>query len=309
MRAVTIDDFGATPAVTEVAQPVPGPGEILVRVRAASLNGFDGAVVYGFLKDMLEHKFPITLGKDFAGTVEAVGEGVERAAGEQVFGVVMKPVVSDGSFGEYVVVGEGYGVAAIPEGVDFAQAGALGLAGTAAADVIDAIAPAEGETVLITGATGGVGAYAIQLAAAAGAAVIATAKPGAETDFVLGLGAAHAVDWTGDLAAQVRALAPEGVTSAVHLAGDAAQLADLVAAGGRLASTLGFGPEQAEGRDLTVTSVMANPVAATLERLAAAVAAGAVRVPIAGTYGLDAVAEAFGAFGAGSLGKIAVSID
>ncbi|HEY5833421.1 alcohol dehydrogenase catalytic domain-containing protein [Streptomyces sp.] len=308
MRAVTIDDFGATPTVTEVAQPTPGPGEILVRVRAASLNGFDGAVVYGFLKDMLEHKFPITLGKDFAGTVEAVGEGVERAAGEKVFGVVMKPVVSDGSFGEYVVVGEGYGIAAIPEGVDFAQAGALGLAGTAAAGVIDAIAPAEGETVLVAGATGGVGAYAIQLAAAAGATVIATAKPGEETDFVLGLGAAHAVDWTGDLAAQVRAIAPEGVTSAVHLAGDPAQVAELVAAGGRLASTLGFGPEHAEGLDLTVTSVMANPDAATLERLATAVAAGTVRVPIAGTYALDAVAEAFGAFGAGTLGKIAVTV-
>ena len=62
MRAVTIDGFGATPAVTEVAKPEPGPGETLVKVHASSLNGFDGAVIYGVFKDMLEHKFPVTLG-------------------------------------------------------------------------------------------------------------------------------------------------------------------------------------------------------------------------------------------------------
>lgn len=308
MRAVTIDDFGAAPAVTEVAQPAPGPGELLVRVRAASLNGFDGAVVHGVFKDMLEHKFPVTLGKDFAGTVEAVGEGVQRVAGENVFGVVMKPVVSDGSFGDYVVVGEGYGVAAIPEGLDFARAGALGLAGSAAAGAVDAIAPAAGHTVLIVGATGGVGAYAIQLAAAAGSTVIATARPGQETDFVLGLGAAHAVDHSADLAAAVRSVAPEGVTSAIHLAGDPAQVAALVAAGGRLASTLGFGPEQAQDLPITATSVMADPDTATLDRLAAAAAAGTLQVPIGAAYPLESVAEALGAFGAGSLGKIGVTV-
>lgn len=308
MRAVTIEDFGTNPVVTEVDKPVPGPGEILVRVHASSLNGFDGAVLYGFLKDMLEHKFPITLGKDFAGTVEAVGEGVERAAGDRVFGVVMKPVVNEGAFADYVVVGEGYGIAAIPEGLEFADAGVLGLAGTAALNVIDAIAPKSGETVLVVGATGGVGAYAVQLAAATGATVIATAKPGPEADFARDLGATHVVDYTGDLAAQVRAIAPEGVSAAVHLVGDPAAVTDLLASGGRLASTLGFGPEQAEGLDITVTSVMANPDPATLERLADAVVAGAVRVSISDTFALDAVTDAFGTFGAGTIGKIAVSV-
>ena len=308
MRAVTIDDFGTTPAVTEVAKPEPGPGEILVKVHASSLNGFDGAVIYGVFKDMLEHKFPVTLGKDFAGTVEAVGEGVTRAAGDRVFGVVMKPVVSEGAFAEYVVVAEGYGVAAVPEGLDLGRAGALGLAGTAAANAVDAIAPKAGDTVLVVGATGGVGAYAVQLAVAAGATVLATAKPGAEAEFVGGLGAAHVVDHTGDLAAQVRAIAPNGVTAAVHLAGDPAQLVELLADGGRLASTLGFGPEQAGRGDITVTSVMANPDTATLDRLAGAAATGALRVPIAQTYALDSVAQAVGAFGAGTVGKIAISV-
>lgn len=308
MRAVTIDAFGTTPAVTELAKPEPGPGEILVKVHASSLNGFDGAVIYGVFKDMLEHKFPVTLGKDFAGTVEAVGEGVARAAGDRVFGVVMKPVVSDGAFAEYVVVAEGYGIAAVPETLDLDRAGALGLAGTAAAGAVDAIAPKAGDTVLVVGATGGVGAYAVQLAVASGATVVATAKPGAETEFVSGLGAAHVVDHTGDVAAQVRAIAPNGVTAAVHLAGDPEQLVKLLAEGGRLASTLGFGPEQAGRGDITVTSVMANPDTATLDRLAAAVAAGTLQVPIGQTYPLDAVAEAVGAFGAGTVGKIAISV-
>ncbi|MEV8533605.1 NADP-dependent oxidoreductase [Streptomyces sp. NPDC051211] len=308
MRAVTIDSFGATPALTETAKPAPGPGEILVRVHASSFNGFDGAVVFGVFKDMLEHKFPITLGQDFAGTVEEVGEGVDRAVGDRVFGVVRKPVISDGAFADYLVVAEGYGITAAPAGLDLDQAGALGLAGSAAVGVVEAIAPAAGDTVLVSGATGGVGAYVVQLAAASGARVIATAKPGAETEFVTGLGAAHAVDHTGDLDAQVREIAPEGVAAAVHLAGDPAQLAGLVAAGGRLASTLGFGPEQAEGLPLTVTSVLANPDTATLDGLAAAVVAGTVKVPLGATYGLDSVAEAFGAFGAGTIGKIGISV-
>ncbi|MGW2642832.1 NADP-dependent oxidoreductase [Streptomyces sp. NPDC001348] len=308
MRAVTIDDFGTTPAVTEVAKPEPGPGEILVKVHASSLNGFDGAVIYGVLKDVLEHKFPVTLGKDFAGTVEAVGEGVTRAVGDRVFGVVMKPVVCDGAFAEYVVVAEGYAVTAVPEGLDLDRAGALGLAGTAAAGIVDAIAPKAGDTVLVVGATGGVGAYTVQLAAAAGATVVATAKPGAETEFVGGLGAAHVVDHTGDLAEQVRAIAPDGVTALVHLAGDPTQLVELLADGGRLASTLGFGPEQAGRAGITVTSVMANPDVATLDRLADAVASGALQVPIGQTYPLDSVAQAVGAFGAGTVGKIAITV-
>lgn len=247
MRAVTIADFGTTPAVTDVAKPAAGPGEILVKVGATSLNGFDGAVVYGVFKDMMEHKFPITLGKDFAGTVEAVGEGVNRAVGDRVFGVVMKPVVQDGAFAEYVVVGEGYGIAALPESVTDAQAGALGLAGSAAAGVIDAIAPQRGEVVLIAGATGGVGAYAVQLAAAAGATVIATARPGKEAEFVTGLGAAHVVDHTGDIDAQVRALAPAGVSAAVHLAGDPGVLAGLLVGGGALPPRSGSGPSRPRG--------------------------------------------------------------
>lgn len=98
----------------------------------------------------------------------------------------MRQYVGDGTLAEYVTIPVTIGLARIPGGLDPSTAGALGLAGTAASASIDAVSPAEGETVLIGGATGGVGAIAIQLAAARGAEVIATARPGEEADFAGG---------------------------------------------------------------------------------------------------------------------------
>ncbi|TDO46839.1 NADPH:quinone reductase-like Zn-dependent oxidoreductase [Kribbella sp. VKM Ac-2527] len=309
MRALTVHSVPAAPAVTETPVPRPDAGELLVRVQASSVNGFDAATAAGYVQGMMEHRFPLVLGKDFAGTVEAVGEGVtEFAAGDPVFGVVAKPFLGAGSLAEYVVVPAGSGVARIPDGVSVTDAGALGLAGAAALDSLAAVEPAEGETVLIAGATGGVGAIAVQYAAARGARVIATALPGAQADFVRSLGAnVHVVDYTGDLAAQVKDFAPSGVDVALHLAGDGQAVAELVRAGGRVASTLGFGPDAVAGRDLTVVPVMADANAATLERLAADVAAGRLRVPVTTTYPLEQAPQAFADFGAGSLGKLGIT--
>jgi len=305
MRAIAVSDYGTPPSLIELPKPEPGPGEVLIRVRASSINGFDGAVAAGMLKGMMEHRFPVVLGKDFAGVVEALGEGASRfAIGDPVFGVVMKPYLGDGSLGEYLVVGERYGIARVPQGLDLQTAGALGLAGTAARDSVDAVAPANGELVLISGATGGVGALTLQYALAAGADVIATARPGAEEEFVRGLGATQVVDYTGDLAAQVHVIAPDGVPAIVHLAGDGALLAGLLAAGGRLVSTLGFGPDQ----HASAVALMASPEAATLDRIAADVASGAVRVPVMRTYPLEATPQALADFGGSHQGKLAITL-
>ena len=305
MRAIAIIDFGTPPVLTELPKPQPEPGEVLVHVRASSVNGFDGAVAAGMLKGMMEHRFPVVLGKDFAGVVEALGEGASSLApGDEVFGVVMKPFLGDGGWGEYLVVGEQHGIARVPDGLDLRTAGALGLAGVAGRNAIDAIAPAAGELVLISGATGGVGAIALQYAAAAGARVIATARPGAEEEFVRGLGAAQVVDYGGDLNAQVRAIAPAGVPAIVHLAGDAGQLAGLLAAGGRIASTLGYGPDQ----NAAAVAVMANPDTATLDRLAADAAGGALRVPITRTYPLAETPRALADFAVPHVGKLAITV-
>ncbi len=305
MRAVVLAEHGAEPALTEVPAPQPGPGEVLVRVRASSVNGFDLSVAAGHVAGMMEHRYPVVLGKDFAGTVEAVGDGVTRfAAGDTVFGVVTKAFLGDGGFGEYVTVPEQIGIAALPDGVDVTAAGALGLAGTAALDALAATAPQPGETVLISGATGGVGAIAVQYAAAAGARVIGTAQPGREADFVRDLGAADVVDYTGDLGAQVRATDPDGVDVVLHFAGDGTALADLLTGKGRIASTRGLGADQHPA----ATAVMANPTAETLDRLAADLAAGRLTVPIERAYPLAEVPAAFGDFAAGTRGKIAITV-
>src|SRR5215218_4977054 len=176
MRAFILPDFERQPTAADIPMPEAKPGEALVRVHAASVNGVDLSIASGQLQGMLEYHFPVVLGKDFAGTVEAVGTGVTGfAAGDRVFGVVSDPSpLSSRSFAEYLAVPAEPNLTRVPEGVDVA-AGVLGLAGAAALQAVDAIAPVAGEIVLVSGATGGVGAYAVQLAAARGATVIATA--------------------------------------------------------------------------------------------------------------------------------------
>ncbi|MET7459782.1 NADP-dependent oxidoreductase [Nonomuraea sp. NPDC005501] len=310
MRAVTLNSVPETPAVAEIPTPAPEAGEVLVKVAVSSVNGFDLSVAAGHVQQMMEHRFPLVVGKDFAGTVEALGEGVANfTVGQAVFGVVMTPFLGPGAMAEYLAVSAGYGIAPIPDGLAVAEAGALGLAGTAALDSLNAVALAEGETVLISGATGGVGALAVQLAAARGARVIATARSGAEADFVTGLTDAKVdlVDFSADLPAQVRALAPEGVDAVLHLAGDGVELAGLLRSGGRLASTRGLTPDAVASFDVTVHTIMADPNPQTLTALATQAASGALRVPVTATYPLEQAPEAFAAFGAGTLGKLAVT--
>jgi NADPH:quinone reductase-like Zn-dependent oxidoreductase len=131
----------------------------------------------------------------------------------------MKPYLGDGGLGEHVAAPAAF-VAKVPAAVELATAGALGLAGTAAIDAVDAIAPNRAEVVLVAGATGGVGAIAVQLLKAKGVRVIATAATSQERAFVTELGADNAVDYRGDLAAGVKALQPGGVDAALHFAGD-----------------------------------------------------------------------------------------
>jgi NADPH2:quinone reductase len=309
MRAVGLESFEEGPKVLEVPVPQPGPGEVLVKVSHSSINGFDVGVAFGMVKDMMEHRFPVVLGKDFAGTVEAVGEGVSGfSKGDAVFGVLMREYVGDGTLAEYVVIPEAIGLTRLPQELDPATAGALGLAGTAAHATVGATSPVAGETLLIGGATGGVGAKAIQLAARRGASVVATARPGEEADFVTGLGAKHTVDYTADVASQVRAIAADGVDATIHLAGDGLELAGLVRPGGRFASTLGVGPDQLSDKDLEATAIVAMPTRDVLDTLAEKVVAGELQVAIGRTYELEQVPQAIKEFAQGSLGKFAVTI-
>jgi hypothetical protein len=160
---------------------------------------------------------------------------------------------------QYVTVPAAIGVAHRPDGISERDAGALGVAGSAAFELA-ALSPIAGGTELISGATGGVGALAVQFAVARGSRVIATAKPGTETEFVSALTDADVlfVDYTQDVTAQVRAIAPGGVDAVLHLAGDLTELTALARDGGAVVSALAT-PEASEDRRLQTTVIWANP--------------------------------------------------
>lgn len=269
----------------------------------------DVAIWSGALKGQMQHEFPITLGRDFSGTVARIGAQVSGfSAGDQVFGVHFKTVLHDGTFAEQVLVPAST-TAKRPADVDGASAGALGLAGITARMAVDAVSPSAGETVLISGATGGVGAMAIQMVKATGAKVIATASRG-DTDFVRSLGADEVVDHTTGLAGQIPDVSPDGVHGILHLAGDGLELAEFLAEGGRLASTLGLGQDQFAGRPVHASAVMAPLGLSTesLGELVKEVSDGRLRVPITKTYALDQVGDAIKRFTSGTVGKLAIAV-
>ena len=182
MRAVTIDQPDTPPTLREdLPEATPAVNEVLVRVHASSVNPVDSSIAAGMLAGMgVEHDYPVVLGRDYAGVVERGGADVSRyRPGDQVFGFLLhaNPTVHDGAWAELITVTEDLSIAPAPEGVDFATAGAAPLAGITAITSVDALDLSEGDVLLAAGATGGVGSLAVQLAARAGANVIAPALP------------------------------------------------------------------------------------------------------------------------------------
>lgn len=302
-----VEAFNAGPVLRgELPTPHPAEGEVVVAVEASSVNAMDLRVAGGMIDGRMPYELPITLGLDVAGTVVATGAGVTTlGVGDPVFGVRLKLPFHDGTWAEHAAVPAAQ-LAKRPDALGTVAAGAIGLAGTAAKLAVDAVHPAAGETVLISGATGGVGAFAIQLAKAAGATVLATALSD-QADYVRDLGADEAIDYTGDVGVEVGKAGANGVECVVHLAGDALPLAAVCLPGARFASTVGFGLEGLRDSELEFNSVMATPSTETLEALAAAVIAGQLRVPVTRSYALEDVARALKDF-SGSVGKLAVTV-
>src|SRR2546421_2352391 len=165
MKAFAIDEFGRPGSVRDLPEPEPVYGEVRVRVAAAGLNPFDNAVLQGHLKDRMEHRFPLVPGMDASGAIDGIGEGVQVwAAGDEVFGSVGKTYLGEGTLAEHVTMSVG-SVARKPPAIEHAAAAAIPVAGVTALIMADALQLAEGRTVVVVGATGGVGSYFVQLAA------------------------------------------------------------------------------------------------------------------------------------------------
>src|SRR5215216_6253335 len=309
MQAVTLDTSETQPALREdLPDPTPADNEVLVRVRASSVNPVDNSIAAGMLAQMgVQYDYPVILGRDYAGVVEQAGSAVSGySAGDQVFGFVLhaNPTAHDGSWAELITVTEELSIAPIPEGVDLAVAGAAPLAGITAITAVDALELSDGDVLLVAGATGGVGSLAVQLAARAGATVVAPALPEDE-EFLRGLGVSEIVPREGDVAAAVRERFPDGVDALLDLVNYAPGTYDAALKdGARVAS-----PTGAAGEGPGRTMVVAAPTAENLQRLGALLADGTLHVPLQSTYPLAQAPEALAALtGEHTQGKLAIEV-
>jgi NADPH:quinone reductase-like Zn-dependent oxidoreductase len=303
--------------VSFVDVPVPEAPQsgLLVRVRAASVNGIDVFQSKGFLVGVMPHEFPAIVGRDFAGVVEAVGEGhAEFAIGDEVIGFVpVWPTVHLGTYAELVAVGPELPVVSKPAGLSFETAAAIPLAGATALGVVDAVEPGPGDIVLVIGATGGVGSIAVQLAAQRGATVIATAKAGDEDAFVRSLGASETIDYAvDDVAAVVRARYPGGIDALIDLVNRneaLAALSSIVKDGGRISTTMNAVDADALAtRRLQGANVAGMPTAEKLADLADQVTQGKLRIEIQQTFPFAEAPAALDMFMAGTRGKVVISL-
>ncbi len=286
-RAVVVESFGGPEvlAMRDVAEPHAGPGQLRVRVTAAGLNPMDWLIISDEgLASAFGVRPPTGFGYDFAGVVDEIGEGVTGfAAGDRVFGGAMSRAVAD-----YVVVDPSQDeVLPIPDGVDDVTAGTLAVAGRTAAAALAAIGLRDGDTVLIGGAAGGVGSFAVQLARLAGARVLGTASEGS-FDFVRSLGA-EPIRYGDGLAARVRAATPDGITAAADLFGTETAYAALA---------LGVPAERVStiaARDPNLTAKAVGGIDAApgaLAHISALVAEGRLTVPIAAQYPIEQIRDA-----------------
>jgi NADPH:quinone reductase-like Zn-dependent oxidoreductase len=309
MRAITLDGPDTAPALREdLPEPTLADNELLVRVHASSANPVDNSIAAGLLAQMgVQYDYPVILGRDYAGVVEQTGAAVTAyQPGDQVFGFVLHadPAAHDGAWAELITVTEELSIAPAPDGVDLAVAGAAPLAGITAITAVDALDLFEGDVLLVAGATGGVGSLAVQLAAKAGATVIAPALPEDE-DFLRGLGVSAIVAREGDVAAAVRERFPDGVDALLDSVNYAPGTYDAaLKEDARIAS-----PTGAAGEGPGRTMVMATPTAENLQRLGALLADGTLRIPVQATYPLAQAPEALAALtGRHTQGKLVIEV-
>ncbi|MFJ4189842.1 NADP-dependent oxidoreductase [Kitasatospora sp. NPDC089509] len=301
MKAVTVPRSGGPEVlrVTGVTDPEPGPGEVRVRVYAAAVQPVDLAIREGFRPPGLTVEPPLVLGNEFAGVVDRLGPdaGAWRV-GDEVLGFRVL-----GCQAELVTVDAGQLVAK-PAGMPWEQAGSLSASGQTAHLALELLGVGSGDTVLVHGASGGVGTVAVQLARARGAVVIGTASE-RNHDYLRGLGAIPVAYGEG-LVERVRAVAPQGVDAAFDAAGRGALAAsvDLVADRDRIGTVVDY----PEAERLGVRGLRGPRTAERLAELVRLWEAGGLRIEIAESLPLEKAGEAHRLVGGGHVrGKVVLT--
>jgi NADPH:quinone reductase-like Zn-dependent oxidoreductase len=314
MQAAAIDAFGGGPeSITPHTLPVPevGPDEILIRVESAGVGVWDPFEAEGGFAEMTGTKprFPYVLGSDGAGTVVAVGRNVDGfAKGDRVYGMVLANR-KGGFYAQYACI-KAKDASHIPDGLSVEQAGAFPFdAISALRGLDDTLGLNQGESVMIFGASGGIGHLAIQLAKRMGARVFAVASGDDGVELARRLGADAAVDGhTGDVLATARRFAPDGIDAALVTAGgDAADRAlGALRSGARVAHPNGVEPVPKAGAGIRVESYDGDPSPEAIDRLNELVERGPFEVHVAETFPLDRAAEAHRRLGEHYVGKLAL---
>jgi NADPH:quinone reductase-like Zn-dependent oxidoreductase len=288
-RAVRFDEYGDVDVlkVVDVEDPVPGPGQLLIRVRAAGINPGEGKIREGLLHERWPATFPSGQGSDLAGVVEAVGDGVSSfTPGDEIIGFTD----SRGSQAELAVI-DAKNAARRPAGVPWEVAGALFVVGATAWAAVGAVNLSEGDTVVVSGAAGGVGSLAVQLARRTGATVIGLASE-PNHEWLRGHGVIPLTYGDG-VADRIREAAPAGVNAFIDtIGGGYVELAlELGVAPDRIDTIADFDAPAKYG--VKAEGNAAGASAKTMAELAALIDEGALEVPIAATYPLDQVREAY----------------
>ncbi|MDT7590446.1 MAG: hypothetical protein QOE32_7996 [Pseudonocardiales bacterium] len=311
MRAVVVRTYGGPEAleIEELPLPVPGPGQIRIRVRAAAVNPVDVFVRSGIAAGagMLPDRAGVGIGWDVAGEVDAVGPalvasgspaGEAFAVGDRVVGLSDRLDVPTAGYADYLVL-DADSVAAAPRDVSFEAAATLPLNGLTAAQALAGLGLRAGRTLLVTGAAGAVGGYAVELAVAAGLRVVAAASE-RDRELVLGFGAELFVPREAELGAAVRALVPGGVDGVLDAATIGVRAHDALRGGGSFASVTGPATPPAL-RGTRVHTVFVRADGRQLAELVALVEAGTLTLRVAETFPLEKAASAHHRFAEGAV--------
>ena len=301
-KAVRFDEYGGVEVlkVVEVPQPEPGPGQVLVQVKAASINPGEAKIREGLLAARWPATFPSGQGSDLAGVVAAAGPGVTAfRPGDEVLGWTD----TRASQAEYAVT-EATDLTPKPDGVSWPAAGSLYVAGATSYGAIHAVTLTEDDTLVVAGAAGGVGSVTVQLARHIGATVIGLASEH-NHEWLRGHGVIP-VTYGDGVEDRIRAAAPGGTIDAFidTVGGDYVQLAlDLGVAPARVDTIANF--DAVEKFGVKAEGNAAGASIANLADLAKLIAAGQIEIPIAATYPLDQVQDAYRELAAGhTRGKI-----